>query len=121
MGGRRIAQHGGWSGTWADRLQPGFQPDYGFGKTMSYLGLQQIVHRRLLESIDRVLVVGGNEHHMALTLGLASHLETGEFRHLDIQKCHVGVVLANRLQRLDAVLRHHHDVEFWSGLRQPPP
>ena len=47
--------------------------------------LDQIVERAKLERGDRVLIVGGREHHFGLVADLLEHLETGHFRQTNVE------------------------------------
>ena len=52
--------------------------------------LQQIIDRAVLESADRVLVVGGDENHMSLAGERLGRLDTVHPGHADIEKDDVG-------------------------------
>ena len=87
----------------------------------------------LLEGLHRVLVVGGDEHHLGQqgivvavdrTLGrrqlrdLPRRLHAGEAGHADVEEDDVGAVLRHRLHCLDAVLGLGDDFELGPHLGQ---
>ena len=70
------------------RAQPVARP----GKTLRIDRLEEIVGGVLLESLQGVLVVGGNKDDLRQRCGVdhAHHFETAEARHLDVEENHVG-------------------------------
>jgi hypothetical protein len=64
-----------------------------------------------LERLERVLVVGGDEHDVGSRVDQLQDLETVELRHLDVQEHHVRHQLTDPLDRLEPVSTladHHH-------------
>ena len=78
--------------------------------------LQEVVRRPALESLDRVLVVRGHEHHLRVRMTSASAAAVATFeacqpRHADVQERDVRAVLADCLQRARPVLAVDDDLE----------
>ena len=83
--------------------------------------LHHVVDRALLESRDRVLVVGGDEGDVALAARLLRDFEPGQAGHLDVEEQDVRRVHGERPQRLDAVLGLGADDELRPELRERSP
>src|SRR5471030_1659891 len=89
------------------RLQPragGLEP---FGADR----LEQVVKRALFESLDRVLVVGGDEHEVAAVEQHARRLDAGQAGHADVEEHDVRLVLAGQRHGLDAIGRLGDDLQ----------
>src|SRR6267142_2092619 len=88
----------------------------GDGEALALGGLQHVVDHALLEGVDRVLVVGGDEDDLGrapFQLGdVARRLHSGLGRHADVEEDHIGAVLFDHLDGFDAVLRFGHDLEL---------
>src|SRR5688500_8123852 len=56
-------------------------------------GLQDVVHRVAVESLDCVLDERGHEYHVGLRIDAARELEAREPRHADVEEGHLGRVL----------------------------
>src|SRR5471032_2110873 len=96
------------------RLQPragGLEP---FGADR----LEQVVKRALFESLDRVLVVGGDEHQVAAIEQHARRLDAGQAGHADVEEDDVGLVLAGQRHGLDTVARLGDDLQLRPGFLQ---
>ena len=89
-------------------------------------GLQQVVERVGLEGLDRVLVVGRDEHghRHQFRLDLAQHAEAVQHRHLDVEEHQVRRLGVNQVEGLAAVAgdADHLDVGLpLQKLQQPAP
>jgi len=78
--------------------------------------LEHVVDHALLEGVDRVLVVGGDEHDLRQAAversDLARGFDAGLRRHADVQEDHFGTELGDLLDGFDPVLRFRHDLEL---------
>jgi len=73
---------------------------------------EQVIHRSELESLHRVLIVGGDEDHRRRCRQageVAGKLDAVHHRHADVGEHHVGTSVLQQTQRLDAVCGHAHD------------
>ena len=83
------------------------QPLHGRGQALGRDRLEQVVDRAALEGVDRVLVVGGDEHDLRARAGLGrggGDFQAGQARHADVEEGDVRLVLGDRFQRAGAVL-----------------
>jgi hypothetical protein len=77
--------------------------------------LQQVIHRALLERVDGVLVVGGDEHHLGARAQLgqrARDLDAADAGHADVEEGDVRLRLGQLLQRTGAVLALGHQLQL---------
>lgn len=77
-------------------------------------GFQQVVDRTPFEGLDRVLIVGGDEHDLGAQPHLdhaGRHFEAAQAGHADIEQGQLRAVGGNRFQRAAAVLAYGHDLE----------
>jgi hypothetical protein len=66
----------------------------------------------MLESLQRVFVEGGHEHHPGVALDALRHLEAGQAGHLDVEEGQVGLQLGDAGGGVDAVARQVDDLQF---------
>ncbi len=89
-------------------------PIEGGGKARVVHGLEQVVERVGLESVDRIAVERGHEHdhRHALLRHLRDHFEPRQARHLDVEEHEVRGFLGDGGDRFAAVgaLAHDGDV-----------
>ena len=112
---RRVAQQPAAADALGRELQP-----------CALSGLEHVVANPLLEGVDRVLVVGGDEHDLrqVLVVGhrhlgdLAGRVDAGQAGHADVEKHDVRPVLGHQRHRLQPVARFGHDLQLWPGLSQ---
>ena len=76
-------------------------------------GLEHIVDGARLEGLHRETIVGGDEHdHRQLVrLQLGQHVEARQPRHLDVEEHEVGLLFADRVERLAAVAALPDDLD----------
>jgi hypothetical protein len=121
---RRVRRHRGGAPRAAAQAVGGELQAVAFGR------LEHVVDHALLEGLDRVLVVGGDEHDLGQQLvvvpfagwqlgDLACRVDAGQARHADVQEHDVGPVLLDQGHRLEPVLRLGHDVQVGPDLEQP--
>ena len=77
----------------AKRLRQPFRPER----------LEQVVDRVDLERLQRVLVVGGDEHHRDVLLDQLEHLESVQFRHLHVEQQQIRLEVGDGLDGFEAV------------------
>ena len=94
----------------------------GEGEPLPLRGLEHVVDHPLLECVDRVLVVGGDEHdfrHAGLPRqcrDLARGFDAALGGHADVEKHDIGALGGDQLDRLGAVARLGSDLELGPDL-----
>ena len=87
-------------------------------------GLQQVVDGVDVEGTHSVLVKGGRKNNLRQLLSLPQldqlleDREAVEARHLDVEKHHVGVMGADQVDGLDAVLPFRENIDAAGGVEQ---
>lgn len=81
------------------------QPRLGHGEPLGRHWFEQVIHRALLERVDRVLVIRGDEYDMGLVVQLARAVDAVLPRHADVQEDDVRLVLFRQRDRFDAIGR----------------
>ena len=71
--------------------EPFARPLQRGGQTLGAERLQQVVDGVHVEGAQRVLIVGGDEHHGDVAADQLEHLEPVELRHLHVEQQQVGV------------------------------
>ena len=88
----------------------------GEGEPLPLRGLEHVVDHPLLECVDRVLVVGGDEHDLRQPALERGNLARGDDavlrRHADVEEHDFGTVLCDLRDGFDPVLRFRHDLEL---------
>jgi hypothetical protein len=79
---------------------------------------QHVVDGAALEGLDRVLVVGGDEHDLAGVADVARRFHAGLARHADVEEGQVGLQGGNQLHGFVAVLGFADDFQFRPHLGQ---
>ena len=77
--------------------------------------LQKVIHRALLERVDGVLVIGGDEHHLGARAQLgqrARNFDATDAGHADVEERDVRLRLGQLLQRTGAVLALGHQLQL---------
>jgi hypothetical protein len=76
--------------------------------------LQQIVERMLLERLERVLVVGGDEddQRRRVAVEMSDDVEPVHFRHLHVEKQHIGLLRVDDVDGLRAGRARGRDNEI---------
>jgi hypothetical protein len=101
-------------------------PGHGFGQALGFCRLEDVVHRAVLKRLDRVLVIGGDEHHLGChrILGVCPvddgpcGVNAVQGRHADVEEHHIGPALLDRLQRFLTVARQRLDAQLRPDLLQ---
>ena len=70
--------------------------------------LEQVVHRAGVEGVDRVLVVGGDEHDVRRLADALGHFQARQAGHADVEEHHLRLVLQESVPRIVAVFGHQH-------------
>jgi hypothetical protein len=98
---------------------PGLQPrEHALARgQQAFVGhrLEQVIDRAALERIDRVLVVGGDEHHLGARterLQRAGDIDTGDAGHADVEEGQVRPQRFQHLQRGGTILALGDDAQF---------
>ena len=76
--------------------------------------LQQVVDRAALEGVDRVLVIGGDEHDLRARAGVGGQrgdFQAGQAGHADVEEGDVRGVFGQRFHRAGAVLAFGDDLQ----------
>src|SRR5471030_1025146 len=95
-----------------------FQPRAGGLEPFAADWLEQVIERALLEGLDGVLIVGGDEHQVAAVEQHARRLDAGQAGHADVEEDDVGLVLAGQRHGLDTVARLGDDLQLRPGFLQ---
>jgi len=77
--------------------------------------LQKVIHRALLERVDGVLVIGGDEHHLGARAQLGQrtrNFDATDAGHADVEERDVRLRLGQLLQRTGAVLALGHQLQL---------
>ena len=115
---RDAREHGVERGRALGGLELALQPLDALGEALVGHGLQDVVDGIAVEGFDRVLVVGRHEHHMRARIDAPGELEAGEPRHADVEERHLGLLLVDPAQRLDAVGGERQHFELGPELGQ---
>ncbi len=93
-------------------------------KALTPYGLEQIVHRGVVEGIQRVALIGRGEHDLG-GIGGAGHFQAGEARHADIKEGDVRLLAGQCLKSRQTVGAFTHYLKFRpqlaEQLTQPAP
>ena len=81
-------------------------------------GLEDVVHGAGLESLDRVLVVRRDEHHVAAARDVARHFHAGHLGHLDVEEHEVRHAVLERFEGRGAVFHGSDDLQLGPELAQ---
>ena len=65
----------------------------------------------MLERVDRVLVVGGDEHDVTRVTNHARRLDAGHARHPNVEKRKIRMMVVDGCDRFFAVLRFRHNLQ----------
>ena len=101
------------------RVETQLQAIHGSLQALLGDGLQQVVHRPLLEGLDGVFVVGRDEDDVAQIAHFAGHVDTGNVGHADVEKQHVRLVLPRIGERVLTAAGFQHHVQFRPDIVQP--
>ena len=111
----------------AARLQRRLRPGAGLREPLGLHGLEHVVHRSMLEGLQRVLVVGGHEHDqrqraagvIGPVLGQClCGFEAGHAGHADVEKHDLGPQGQRLLDRRRAVAHVRHDAQLGPRARE---
>ena len=94
------------------------QARHGVGQARRLHRLHQVVERALREGLDRVLVVGGDEHEVRAAADAVRRLDARQARHVHVEEADVGLQRLELLDRLAAVARLRDHLQLGPGLRE---
>ena len=80
--------------------------------------LQQVIDGGALECVERVLIVGGDEHDLHLRVGGARDVESGKAGHPDVEERDIRRFGDQQRLRIGTVARHARDHELGPQDRQ---
>ena len=99
--------------------QPLFEALQRTAQTFIAIGLEYIVYGASLESLHRILVVGGDKNDMglkrravAMCNQVSCNFDSGHFRHLDVEKRQVWLMQGDGLQRCLAIADCRYDTQL---------
>ena len=93
-------------------LQPLAQAPAGERDALRLHGLEQVIDRAMVEGIDGILVVGGDEDQMRLSGERLCSLDTVHLGHVDIEKDDIRFEAVHHDDRLAAIAGLTHDLQF---------
>ena len=94
------------------RAHPPFQPGDGLLESLALDGLEQVVDGTVIESADRILIVGRREHNMSARARRTRDLQSCQAGHANVEKCDLRLQARQRLERGKAVVALRDDVQL---------
>ncbi len=87
-------------------------------QALAGIGFQQVINGAGFKCRDGVFVVSGDENIVAGVLRACRDIQTVDFAHLDIKKCHLRLQLIDGFQCFLAAAGARNDARLWPELRQ---